>query len=74
MKEMGFKAFRLSIAWSRIFPTGMEKMNRMKKVSKFYDEVFDELKAASIEPIVTISHYENPFYLTNTLMDGQIED
>ena len=63
MKEMGFKAFRLSIAWSRIFPTGMEDEPNEEGL-KFYDEVFDELKAASIEPIVTISHYENPFYLT----------
>ncbi len=31
---------------------------------KFYDDVFDELNRAGIEPLVTLSHYENPWYLT----------
>jgi len=63
MKEMGFKAYRMSISWSRIYPTGTEETPNEEGL-KFYDAVFDELKAAGIEPIVTISHYENPFYLT----------
>ena len=65
MKEMGFKAFRMSISWSRIFPKGIEETPNEEGL-QFYDNVFDELIAASIEPIVTISHYENPFYLTET--------
>lgn len=60
--EMGFKAYRLSIAWTRIFPTGMEKSPNEKGL-EFYDKVFDELKKYNIEPIVTISHYEMPFAL-----------
>ena len=63
MKEMGFKTFRMSISWSRIFPTGEEEKPNEEGL-KFYDEVFDELKKAGIEPLVTLSHYENPWYLT----------
>ena len=63
MKEMGFKTFRMSISWSRIFPTG-EEATPNEEGLKFYDDVFDELKKAGIEPLVTLSHYENPFYLT----------
>ena len=63
MAEMGFQVFRMSIAWTRIYPTGMEAEPNEEGL-KFYDEVFDELKAHGIEPLVTISHYELPFYLT----------
>ncbi len=58
--EMGFKAFRLSIAWTRIFPTGMEEKPNEKGLA-FYDAVFDECHKYGIEPIVTISHYEMPY-------------
>ena len=61
--EMGFKTFRLSINWTRIFPTGMEQEPNEAGL-KFYDDVFDELKKYNIEPLVTISHYEMPFGLT----------
>jgi 6-phospho-beta-glucosidase len=60
--EMGFKVFRLSIAWTRIFPTGMEKEPNEKGLA-FYDQVFDECKKYGIEPLVTISHYEMPYAL-----------
>ena len=60
--EMGFKCCRLSIAWTRIFPTGMETEPNEKGLA-FYDRVFDELEKYGIEPIVTISHYEMPFAL-----------
>jgi len=61
--EMGFKTFRLSIAWSRIFPKGYE-LEPNEEGLKFYDDVFDELRKNNIEPLVTISHYETPFGLT----------
>ena len=61
--EMGFKVFRLSIAWTRIFPTGMETEPNEAGL-KFYDDVFDECKKYGIEPLVTISHYEMPYGLT----------
>lgn len=62
--EMGFKAYRMSIAWSRIFPNGDEKSPNEEGLA-FYDKVFAELKKYHIEPIVTLSHYETPLALTN---------
>ena len=63
--EMGFKMFRMSINWTRIFPTGME-LEPNEAGLKFYDEVFDELHKYGIEPLVTLSHYETPVALCNT--------
>ena len=62
--EMGFKTFRMSINWTRIFPTGMETEPNEAGL-KFYDDVFDELHKHGIEPLVTLSHYETPVGLTN---------
>ena len=61
--EMGFKTFRLSIAWSRIFPKGDETQPNEEGLA-FYDAVFDELNKYGIEPLVTLSHYETPIHLT----------
>ncbi|MDR3595947.1 glycoside hydrolase family 1 protein [Clostridium sp.] len=61
--EMGFKTFRMSINWSRIFPNGDDATPNEEGL-KFYDDVFAELKKYNIEPLVTISHYETPFGLT----------
>lgn len=60
--EMGFKVFRTSINWTRIFPTGMETEPNEKGLA-FYDRVFACCKAHGIEPLVTISHYELPYAL-----------
>ena len=60
--EMGFKCFRTSINWTRIFPTGMEQEPNEKGL-EFYDRVFACCKKYGIEPLVTISHYELPFAL-----------
>lgn len=60
--EMGFKTFRLSINWTRIFPTGMER-EPLEAGLRFYDNVFDECAKYGIEPLVTISHYEMPYAL-----------
>ena len=60
--EMGFKVFRMSIAWSRIFPKG-DELEPNEAGLAFYDDVFDELLKYGIEPVVTISHYEMPLYL-----------
>ena len=57
--EMGFKAYRLSINWARIFPNGDDEEPNEEGLSH-YDEVFDECIKYGIEPIVTISHYETP--------------
>lgn len=60
--EMGFKAFRMSIAWTRIFPNG-DELEPNEDGLAFYDRVFDELHSYGIEPVVTISHYEMPLNL-----------
>lgn len=60
--EMGFKCFRTSIAWTRIFPNGDEKEPNEEGL-KFYDDLFDELLKYGIEPVVTLSHFEMPYYL-----------
>ncbi|RSD29064.1 glycoside hydrolase family 1 protein [Mesobacillus subterraneus] len=60
--EMGFKAFRMSIAWTRIFPNGDETEPNEEGLA-FYDRVFDELHKHGIEPVVTLSHYELPLHL-----------
>lgn len=62
--KMGFKCFRMSIAWSRIFPNGDDKEPNEAGL-KFYDDVFDELLKYNILPVVTLSHYESPLALSN---------
>jgi 6-phospho-beta-glucosidase len=61
--EMGFKVFRLSIAWARIFPNGDDAQPNEKGL-QFYDDVFAECKKHGMEPLVTLSHYEMPITLT----------
>lgn len=60
--EMGFKCFRTSIAWTRIFPNGNEDVPNEKGL-QFYDDLFDELLKYNIQPVVTLSHFEMPYYL-----------
>ena len=62
--EMGFKTFRMSINWTRIFPNGDDEQPNEKGL-QFYEDVFKELKTYGIEPLVTLSHYETPIALTN---------
>ena len=64
LAEMGFKTFRISMAWTRIFPNG-DDAEPNEEGLKFYDKVFDECAKYGIEPLVTISHYESPLNLTN---------
>ena len=61
--EMGFKVYRFSIAWTRIFPNGDESEPNEAGL-KHYDDVIDECLKYGIEPLITISHYEVPFGLT----------
>ena len=60
--EMGFKCFRMSIAWTRLFPRG-DEMQPNEAGLAFYDRVFDCLRSHGIEPIVSLSHYEMPLTL-----------
>lgn len=62
LKEMGFKAFRTSISWSRIFPKGDEEEPNEKGL-QFYDALIDEIIKDGMEPVITMSHYDIPLYL-----------
>jgi len=63
--ELGLKVFRMSISWSRLFPHGLiEPVN--KEGVEFYHNVFAECHKYGIEPLVTMTHYEVPAYLTET--------
>jgi 6-phospho-beta-glucosidase len=59
LAEMGFKSFRMSISWTRLFPTGLEETPDPEGV-RFYHDVFAELHRYGIEPLVTMIHYELP--------------
>ena len=61
--EMGFKTFRMSISWARIFPTGEEEKPNEEGLT-FYHNVFTELHKYNIEPLITMTHYEVPAALT----------
>ena len=61
--EMGFKVFRFSINWTRIFPNG-EESEPNEKGLEFYEHVIEECRKYQIEPLITISHYEVPLVLT----------
>lgn len=63
--EMGFRVFRLSIAWSRIFPNG-DEAEANEAGLQYYDNIFDECHKYGIEPLVTLSHYETPLHLAKT--------
>lgn len=60
--ELGFRCFRTSIAWSRIFPMG-DEAEPDEEGLQFYDQVFDELLKYGIEPVITLSHFEMPYHL-----------
>lgn len=62
LAEMGFKMLRMSISWSRIYPTGIEEEPNQKGIA-FYKDVFEELHKYDIEPLVTIFHGDLPLYL-----------
>ncbi len=62
-KEMGMNSLRTSIAWTRVFPTGEEEVPNETGL-QFYDDLFDEMIANGLEPLITISHYEMPLHLS----------
>ena len=62
LAEMGFKTFRISIGWSRIFPKGDEEVPNEEGL-KFYENVFKECRKYGIEPLVTITHFDCPVHL-----------
>lgn len=62
LKELGLKAFRTSISWTRIFPNGDEEQPNEKGL-QFYDQLIDEIIRNGMEPIITMSHYDFPIHL-----------
>ena len=64
--ELGLKMFRMSISWSRIYPHGNDDKPNQEGLD-FYHNVFKELKKYNIEPLVTISHYDDPAYMEQEL-------
>jgi 6-phospho-beta-glucosidase len=60
--ELGLKAFRTSIAWTRIFPNG-DDAEPNEAGLKFYDDLFDECLKYGIEPVITLAHFEMPYHL-----------
>lgn len=64
--QMGFKIFRMSISWSRIFPKGIETEPNQKGLD-FYRRVFEECRKYGIEPLVTMHHFDTPLYLEEEL-------
>ena len=61
--EMGFKCYRLSIAWSRIYPNGFDEEPNEEGL-RFYEDLFDECLKYGIEPVVTIVHFDAPVACT----------
>lgn len=62
LAEMGFKTFRISIAWTRIFPKGDENEPNEDGL-QFYENVFNEMRKYGIESLVTITHFDMPIHL-----------
>jgi 6-phospho-beta-glucosidase len=60
--DMGFKTYRMSIAWTRIFPKG-DELEPNEAGLKFYEDMFLEMKRLGIEPLVTITHFDFPIHL-----------
>lgn len=68
MKEMGFKVFRTSISWSRLYPTGLEEEPNKEGI-EFYRNLFTEIKNSGIEPLVTLWHFDTPLYIVENCGD-----
>ncbi|MCC4045646.1 6-phospho-beta-glucosidase [Enterococcus gallinarum] len=60
--EMGFKVYRMSLSWSRIFPNGDDEKPNEEGLL-FYEKIFKELRKYGIEPLVTIAHFDVPLNL-----------
>ncbi|MGV2990223.1 6-phospho-beta-glucosidase [Vibrio sp. E150_011] len=64
LAEMGFKVFRTSIAWARLFPKGDELAPNQEGID-FYLNLFRECQKHGIEPLVTLCHFDVPMHLVN---------
>ncbi len=64
--QMGFKVYRLSVAWTRIFPNGDEEEPNEAGLA-FYEDLFRECQKHQIQPLVTICHFDCPMHLVKTI-------
>lgn len=62
--EMGFKVYRFSIAWTRIYPNGDDEQPNESGL-QFYENLIDECLKYGIEPLITITHFDFPMNLAN---------
>ncbi|AGY41725.1 6-phospho-beta-glucosidase [Mesoplasma florum W37] len=62
-KEAGMNLYRMSIAWSRIFPYGDDEKPNQAGID-FYRNVFEECKKAGIKVMVTMHHFDTPYEIT----------
>ncbi len=60
--EMGFKTYRMSINWARIFPNGDDPEPNQEGLA-YYRRLFEACRAHGIEPTVTMTHYDIPWHL-----------
>lgn len=68
--EMGFKALRFSIAWTRIFPNGDEDSHNEEGI-QYYSDLIDCMLSYGIKAIVTINHYDMPLHLVKKYQGWQ---
>lgn len=68
--EMGFRCYRLSIAWTRILPNGDDAQPNEEGL-RFYEELFDECHKYGIEPLVTLCHFDTPIALIKSMAAGK---
>ena len=61
MRDMGLRAYRLSVSWPRALPAGTGGVN--ERGLEFYDRLVDELLRAGITPYVTLFHWDYPYEL-----------
>ncbi len=69
MKWLGLRAYRFSIAWPRVQPTGRSAWNEAG--FDFYDRLIDALLAAGIEPHATLYHWDLPAKLQDDFKGWQ---
>ncbi|PHT64990.1 Beta-glucosidase 42 [Capsicum annuum] len=62
ISKLGFKAYRFSISWSRIFPDGFGTKINYEGL-KYYNDIIDALLERGIEPCVTLYHWDLPLNL-----------
>ena len=58
MRDLGLNAYRFSVSWSRVFPEGKGRVN--EKGLDFYRRLVDALRAANIQPLITLFHWDLP--------------